>query len=245
MLPLAGKELLLRMYERVAASKTEKEILIATTIDPNDDKVADLCKKNNIKFFRGHPTDLLDRHYKAGKVFNADVIVKIPSDCPLICPDVIDRVLQHYIDNPQFDFVSNLHPATYPDGQDVEVIPINILEIAWREATKNFEREHTTPYIWERPEKFNIGNVEWETGLNFSMSHRLTIDYKEDYEFIKRIYEELYDEKKIFTLSDIMLILENKPELCKINEMHAGVNWYRHHFDELKTITKSNVKNEK
>lgn len=248
LLPLAGKSLLVRMHERVAASKTQKEIVVATTTDEIDNEVVELCKKNNIKYFRGHPEDLLDRHYKAALHYSAGVVVKIPSDCPLICPDVIDRVLKFYIDNEsRFDFVSNLHPATYPDGNDVEIIPMNILETAWKEAKQNYEREHTTPFIWERPDRFRIGNIEWETGLDFSMNHRFTIDYKEDYDFIKAIYDELYDGKKIFTLCDIMKMLERNPELKKINEMYAGVNWYRDHLDELKTVTlrqTSNVRRE-
>ena len=248
LMPLAGKSLLIRMYERVTASKTPKEIVVATTTGETDNEVVKLCEENNIKYFRGHPEDLLDRHYKSALQFGADVVVKIPSDCPLICPDVIDKVLKFYIDNEsKFDFVSNIHPATYPDGNDVEVIPMNILETAWKEAKQNFEREHTTPFIWERPGRFRIGNVEWETGLDFSMSHRFTIDYKEDYDFIKRIYDELYNEKKIFTLCDIMNLLDRKPELKKINEMNAGVNWYRDHLDELKTVSggqTSNVRRE-
>ena len=132
----------------------------------------DVCRENKINFFRGHPLDLLDRHYKAALEYKADVVVKIPSDCPLICPDVIDNVLDYYIENKsKFDFVSNLHPATHPDGNDVEVIPVEILKAAWEEAKQDFEREHTTPFIWDHPERFRIGNVEWETGLDFSKSH--------------------------------------------------------------------------
>lgn len=231
------------MYERIKAIKTESEIVIATTTNKDDDKVESFCKESGINCFRGHPTDLLDRHYKAATEFSADDVVKIPSDCPLICPDVIDRVLNYYLTNSRkFDFVSNLHPATYPDGNDVEVMPAEILETAWKEAKLNFEREHTTPFIWENPERFRIGNVEWETGLDYSMSHRMTIDYKEDYEFIKRIYDELYDESRIFKLCDIMMLLDNKPGLKSINDKYAGVNWYRNHLTELKTVTAENTK---
>lgn len=243
MLPLAGKPMLVRMYERVAASKTPKEIIVATTTDVEDDAVVDLCEANDIKYFRGHPTDLLDRHYKAGLESGADIVVKIPSDCPLICPDVIDNVLNLYLENQgSFDFVSNLHPATHPDGNDVEVIPMKILEQVWKESDRDFEREHTTPYIWERPEKFRIGNLEWETGLDLSMSHRFVLDYEEDYEFIKRIYDELYKNKIDFKLCDIMMLLDRKPELKEINSIRAGINWYRDHFDELKTIRKEQLK---
>lgn len=231
------------MVERIQASKTNKQIVVATTTDKDDDKVEELCVQNSINIFRGHPSDLLDRHYKAGLKFEADAIVKIPSDCPLICPNVIDRVLEFYINNTDmYDFVSNLHPATYPDGNDIEIISMKTLKSAWQEAGKIFEREHTTPFIWERPDRFRIGNIEWETGLDFSMSHRFTIDYKDDYEFIKTIYDELYDEKRTFTLCDIMMLLDKKPEIKKINEMYAGVNWYRNHLDELKTVSFKNTK---
>lgn len=237
-LPLSGKPLLYRIYERICGSASDKQVVIATTTDKADDETAYLCKEYDMNFFRGHPDDLLDRHYKAGIEFDADVVIKTPSDCPLICPDVIDRVINYYKENEnKFDFVSNLHPATYPEGQDVEIMPMEILKQAWNEAEKDFEREHTTPFIWERPERFRIGNVEWETGLDLSMSCRLTIDYPEDYEFIKRVYDELYDEKKMFKLCDIMMLLDKKPEIKKINEMYNGVNWYRNHLSELKTVS--------
>lgn len=243
MLPLAGKPLLIRMYERVAASNYAGKIVVATTGEEKDDPVVELCREHNIEYFRGDTNDLLDRHYKAALEYQPDAVVKIPSDCPLIDPGVIDKVLKYYIDNyDKFDFVSNLHPATYPDGNDVEVMSFNTLKEAWQNASREFEREHTTPYIWENPDKFRIGNVIWETGKNYSMTHRFTVDYKEDYDFIKAVYDELYSESKIFTLGDILELLERKPEIRKINEKYAGVNWYRHHLDELKTITKENTK---
>ena len=242
-LPLAEKPLLFRMHERVAASKLQGTIVIATTTDKSDDKVEELCKEFNLNCFRGHPTDLLDRHYQAAKVFNADAVLKIPSDCPLIDPCVIDKVLKFYLDNSiKFDYVSNLHPATYPDGNDVEIISFEALKNAWVNAKLELEREHTTPYLWENPDKFRIGNVEWETGLDYSMSHRFTIDYKKDYKFIKSVYDELYPVNNIFTLQDILDLLEKKPELKKINEEYCGVNWYRNHLDELKTISSEQTK---
>jgi len=117
------------------------------------------------------------------------------------------------------------------------------LENAWINAKKDFEREHTTPYIWENPDKFRLGNVTWETGLDFSMTHRFTVDYKEDYNFIKRIYDELYENNHRFGLIEILSLLEKKPEIKKINEMFVGVNWYRNHLNELKTITPDQTKN--
>lgn len=243
MLPLLNKPLLVQMMERVFASKVTNNFVVATTNSAEDNKIVELCKTENIKCFRGHPSDLLDRHYKAGLEFNADIIVKIPSDCPLIDYKIIDKVIQYYIKNKyKYDFVSNLHPATYPDGNDVEVIPMKILKTAWQEAKLPLEREHTTPFIWENPQKFRVGNVEWETGLDYSMSHRLTIDYYKDYEFIKCVYDNLYNKNPLFGLNDILKLLDEKPELMEINKKYAGVNWYRNHLNELKTITKEQTK---
>jgi len=244
MMPLAGKPLLLRLHERIAAANYTNTIIIATTEEENDDPIVTLCKDNGIKYYRGNSNDLLDRHYKAALPFNPDAVVKIPSDCPLIDPAIIDKVLKYYIDNEIiFDFVSNLHPASYPDGNDIEIFSASALKDAWLNAKKELEREHTTPYFWENQDKFNVGNVLWDSGNDYSMSHRFTIDYEEDYEFIKRVYEELYSGDKIFSLQDILNLLDEKPEIKKINEKYAGEYWYRNHLDELKTITKKNTRN--
>ena len=128
MMPLAGKPLLLRLYERIAAANFTDTIIIATTEEDDDDPIVSLCKDNGIEYYRGNSTDLLDRHYKAALPFNPDAVVKIPCDCPLIDPHIIDKVLKYYIENKnRFDFVSNLHPASYPDGNDVEIFSASAL----------------------------------------------------------------------------------------------------------------------
>jgi spore coat polysaccharide biosynthesis protein SpsF len=120
-IPLADKPLLLRMIERVNATKTPKIIAVATTEEVADDPVSDLCITEGINIFRGHSTNLLDQHFKASLNYDPEIVVKIPSDCPLIDPDVIDKVLDFFITNmDKYDYVSNLHSATYPDGNDVE-----------------------------------------------------------------------------------------------------------------------------
>ena len=245
LLPLAGKPLLVRMVERVQMAESAGDIIVATTTDAEDDVIAALCKKENFNCFRGHPTDLLDRHYKAALSFDPapDAVVKIPSDCPLIDPSVIDRVIKFFIEKKEdYDYVSNLHPATYPDGNDVEIMHFSVLEKAWEEAQRPLEREHTTPFIWENPDKFRIGNVIWENGKNYSMSHRFTIDYKEDYDFIKAVYDALYEKNKPFGLDDILELLKQQPHIFQINEQYAGVNWYRNHLDELKTVGKDDTR---
>jgi spore coat polysaccharide biosynthesis protein SpsF len=235
--PLVGKPLLARMVERVQAARLAGTIVVATTTEPEDDQIVEICEREGFHCFRGHPTDLLDRHVQAAWQFKADTVVKIPSDVPLIDPAIIDRVLAAYLANPgAYDFVSNLHPPTYPDGNDVEVMSIVAREIAWQQARRDFEREHTTPFFWENPDCFRLHNVTWETGLDYSMTHRWTIDYEEDYHFIKAVYEALYPHNPHFGLAEILALLEQRPDIAAINAAYAGVNWYCHHLAELKTI---------
>ncbi|MEM7799654.1 MAG: glycosyltransferase family protein [Chloroflexota bacterium] len=238
LLPLVGEPLLLRMLERVSAASEVQEVVVATTDDSSDDEIESLCKAWGYPVYRGSSSDLLDRHYRVGERYQADAVVKIPSDCPLIDPNIIDRVYKFFIHQvPQYDYVGNLHPATYPDGNDVELMTMAALGRAWTEAMRPLEREHTTPYIWENPDLFKIGNVTWESGLNYSMSHRWTIDYEADYLFIKTVYEHLFPRNKTFGLVDILTLLANQPDIADINAKYAGVNWYRHHLDELKTVS--------
>ncbi|MBC7936589.1 MAG: glycosyltransferase family protein [Rhizobacter sp.] len=244
LMPLAGKPLFVQQVKRVQAAALCGMVVVATTTDNTDDVIENICIEEGFHCFRGHPTDLLDRHYQAALYYEASVVVKIPSDCPLIDPGIIDQVIGDYIiHQEQYDFVSNLHPATWPDGNDVEIMPIRVLEEAWQNAGKIFEREHTTPYIWERPEKYRIGNTVMPGGKDHSMVHRFTIDYIEDYHFIKAVYDELYATNHLFTCDDIITLLEQRNDIFNINHRFAGINWYRNHFDELKTVTPSQTKN--
>ncbi len=243
MVSLAGKPLLQRMIERVNASILKGTVIVATSTESSDDPIVSFCYKEGIRCFRGSLNDLLERHLHAAEEANAEYVLKIPSDCPLIDVDVINRVVNYFFKNiDRFDYVSNLHPATYPDGNDVEIMTMDVLRKAHKMATKPMEREHTTPWIWENPDINRIGNVIWETGLNYSMSHRWTIDYEEDYLFIKKIYDELYSTEKHFSMYDILSLLERKPEIASINNKYAGVNWYRNHLQELKTVTADQTK---
>ena len=243
LLPILNDYLFIRQYERMRASKFGGTIVVATTTDDADDTIEEICVKRKIDFFRGHPTDLLDRHYQTALAYNADIVLKIPSDCPLIDPAIIDQVVSYFLENEQhLDFASNLHPASFPDGYDVEVMPMHILEKVWQEAAKDFEREHTTPFIWERPDRFRIGNVSMPDKTDLSLIHRWTIDYPEDYTFIQKVYEALYHQNKYFGMNDILNLLQQQPAIFNINHHLAGVNWYRHHLDQLTTVGASQTK---
>ena len=243
MLPIMGESLLFRMVERLKMIRHSAQLVIATSGEAEDDVIETESIKMDVPCFRGSLNNLLDRHYHAARLFDADHVVKIPSDCPLIDPNIIDDVLGYYLACPgKYDYVSNLHPATFPDGNDVEIMTIACLEKTWQEAKRPLELEHTTPYIWENPERFGIGNLLWATGNDLSMSHRFTIDYEADYQFIKQVFEELYPLNPCFSCADILNLLAEKPWIYNINAQYSGVNWYRNHLDELTTISPEQTK---
>lgn len=239
LLPVAGAPLLERMLERVSAASEPDELCVATTTSPEDEPIRELCRRVGVRVEHGHPTDLLDRHYSAALATSADAVVKIPSDCPLIDPAVIDHVIGRFRSSaPDYDFVTNLNPPSWPDGNDVEVLPWGVLEVAWREARRPFEREHTTPFVWDQPQRFRLLNVTSPLGQDLSKSHRFTIDHPEDYAFISRVYDELWTrERPIFTLADILELLRAEPNIMQLNARWAGQSWHAAHLAELRTLS--------
>jgi spore coat polysaccharide biosynthesis protein SpsF len=243
MMPILGESLLYRMMERLQMIKHPAQFVVAIPDEERGGAIEQECGRMGIPCFCGDRDNVLDRHYQLANAFNAGIILKIPSDCPLIDPRIIDQVLDFFFEHEgEYDYVSNLHPATFPDGNDVEIMTMACIEKTWKEATRKLELEHTTPYIWENPEKFRIGNVVWNTGKDYSMSHRFTIDYAADYQFIKTVFEELYPKKPDFSCEDILDLLEKRPDIYQINAEYSGVNWYRNHLGELKTISAGQTK---
>ncbi len=226
LLPLSGVPVLLQMVRRVRLAKHAALCAVLTTTRQDDDSIVALCESEGIPCFRGHPTDCLDRHYEAAKAFGADLIVKIPSDCPLIDPKVIDLVIGTFLANPgKWDYLSNLHPPTHPDGNDVEVMTVEALGAAWRESRDLVEREHTTPFLWRNPKRFRIGNVVWDRGIDLSSTYRLTLDYPEDLDLIRRVHAHL-SPLRAFGVDEIVEFLASHPEVSRLNERRAGEFWY-------------------
>jgi spore coat polysaccharide biosynthesis protein SpsF len=226
-----------RMLRRLAAAKLPDAIVVATTTDPADDAVAQASTEAGFEAFRGHPTDLLDRHHAVAKRFGADLVVKIPSDCPLVDPVVVDRVIgEHHARAGSVDFTSNLHPESYPDGNDVEVMTFEALETAWREAKRPYEREHTTAFLWDQPDRFRLHNVVWETGRDASRSHRVVVDYLEDYALVRAVHDALHREGgPPFSVGEIVAFLDARPEVRAINASRRGASWYKQHAKEFRT----------
>ncbi|MBN3926044.1 glycosyltransferase family protein [Nostoc sp. NMS4] len=210
-----NKPLLEYQIERLKRVKLADEIVISTTINSTDLPIIELCDRLSIPYFRGSEEDVLARYYQAAKEHHADVVVRVTSDCPLIDPQVIDRVIQFYLDNQsQYDYVSNCLEKTYPRGMDTEVFSFLALDQAFVEATAQPEREHVTPFIYIQPERYRLAEVVYSENQS---SHRWTVDTADDFELIKRIIEGLYPQNQKFTLEDCLDLLKRYPDWLLIN----------------------------
>lgn len=214
LLDLSGEPMLTRVVHRVQRARWVDEVMIATTTHPADEAIARLCAAHGWPCARGSQEDVLDRYYQAAVASQADVVVRITSDCPLIEPTVIDRVVKEILAHPsEIDYASNVQPPrTFPRGLDVEAMRFEALARAWREDTNMAWREHVTPYIYRHPERFRILNIVNPVELSYL---RWTVDTPEDYELVRRVYA--YFDDDAFSWRDVLSLLEQHPDWLKIN----------------------------
>lgn len=214
--PILGKPVLQLLIERLARARTIDEIVVATTTSPGDDAIEALARHMNVGCFRGSEEDVLDRVLKAARAVRAETIVEITGDCPLVDPDVVDRVAGVYL-AAKCDYASNTLRRTFPRGFDTQVFATRILEEVSRLTRDLVDREHVSLYIYEHPERFALRNVESEFGSKYS-DVRLALDTPEDLALITRIFEALYPRNPAFTMHDVLGLLDRQPELLEINQ---------------------------
>lgn len=226
---IAGRPMLTHVVRRAQRAKKINLVTVATSYDQSDDVLAELCTKEGIPCFRGNLDDVLDRYYQAARFFDADVVVRLTADCPLLDPAVIDKVVTTFF-NGNFDFVSNARECTYPDGLDTSVFRRTVLEQAWKEAKLKSEREHVTAYIIKNPQIFRLGSVCHTEDLS---SMRWTVDEKNDLEFVRAVFRSIG--KLDFGLSDVLHVLKKQPEMQTINTGIIRNEGY------IKSLKKDNV----
>ncbi|TAH59052.1 MAG: acylneuraminate cytidylyltransferase, partial [Gottschalkiaceae bacterium] len=190
MMKIAKKTVLDHVVTRVRQSQLIDEIIIATTIEQEDDIIVEEARKIGVKTYRGSEEDVLSRYYYAAKENDADTIIRITSDCPLIDPKITDEIIKFYKKH-EYEIVANassdLSKRTFPRGLDVEIFSFSQLEIAFMKAYEKYQREHVTPYIYEKAKKIYF----YKNDVDYS-KYRWTLDTEEDFELICRIYDELY-----------------------------------------------------
>ncbi|MCG7851109.1 MAG: glycosyltransferase family protein [Methanosarcinaceae archaeon] len=213
---ICGHPMLYWVVSRAGEAKRIDDLVVATTSDDSDDPIAAWCKENNINCFRGDAFDVLDRYYQAAKKWQADVIVRLTADCPLIDPELIDMVIEAFFEH-KVDFAANRLPPpykrTYPIGLDIEVTSFAALEKAWKMAKLPFEREHVMPYLYSVEDRFNIHILNAAENQG---SRRWTVDTPEDLEFIRTLFSKK-NCKIYFSWKEVLHFLDENPDLERIN----------------------------
>jgi spore coat polysaccharide biosynthesis protein SpsF len=209
---IGGETMLARVVLRTRKAHALRETIVATTKAKKDDAIVDECRRFNCTVYRGEEHDVLDRYYQTALAYRVDTIVRITSDCPLIDPSIIDRVIAAFLsENP--DYASNVVERTYPMGLDVEVMTMHALTKAWLEADKPYERTHVTPYIYQNPSLFRLLHVR---GTADYSHYRWTVDTPEDLVLVRKIYERFGNSNSI-SWKEVVRLLESVPELAEIN----------------------------
>jgi len=231
LMPILGKPMLAQQIARLSTIKTPHKLIVATSDQQGDDAIENLCQQLKVSCFRGSLNDVLKRYVQAAQGYihaynksnlknisnisnKVKTIVRLTGDCPLIDSEIIDKVINVYLST-KVDYCSNCAPATLPDGLDVEVFSFTALEQANKLARKPSEREHVTPFIRNNPALFSTANYNHHPDLSH---YRWTVDEAVDFKFVTKVYQALFDKNPYFNLNDIVNLMQQQPELIKINQ---------------------------
>ncbi len=209
---IGGRTMLARVLERVGRAHLVDGLVVATTTGPEDEAILQECHRLRIPVHRGSAEDVLDRYHDAARVFDADPVVRITSDCPLLDPGVLDETVALFRrESP--DYASNVTARSYPQGLDVEVIRRSALEAAWHAATKPYERVHVTPFIYRHQDRFRIATLRADADYS---GYRWTVDTADDLAFVRAVYARLGGDGP-FGWRAVLDLLAREPQLLEIN----------------------------
>ena len=215
-LPALGKPMLQLMIERVRRSAYVQEVVIALPVGITNDPIVDVATQLGVPYYRGSEDNVLGRVLGAARSCQADIIVQLTGDCPVVDPALIDECVTKYLEG-QWDYVANELVRTYPIGFDVAVFATRLLALTVDEPDlTDADREHVTTYIVDRPNRYRQFNVEAPRDLN-RPELQVTLDTPEDYQVIKQIFEILTPQKPHFAAEDIIRLLLERPEVADIN----------------------------
>ena len=234
--PILGKPMLWHIVRRVRAVPSIDEVVVAVPEGPVDEVLREFCAANDIASVSGSELDVLDRFYHAAQVYGADPVLRITADCPLVDPELVEKLIELYRSG-SYDYAAvaagahapSLEGERFADGLDAECFSFASLEQAWKEAQDPRDREHVTRFIWRQKGRFRY------TKLLADRKYpplRLTVDYPQDFVVASRIYEKLFCEGSIFHLADVVDLLAREPEITKPNEDLIEGQHYRAVLEE-------------
>lgn len=214
LMEIRDKPVLQHIIERLRNSKMLDDIVVATTVNQTDDAIVALCKAIGCSYFRGSEEDVLLRVLDAAKSVEADIIVEITGDCPVIDWNHVDYLIEQYLMN-DYDYVSNVIKRTFPRGFDTQVFSVKTLDKVNTLTNNPVDHEHVSCYIYQHPNIFKLWNWDAPKELNHP-EYEITLDTKEDFILIKNIYDLLYPSDKQFTSYDVVQLLNQRPDFLEI-----------------------------
>jgi spore coat polysaccharide biosynthesis protein SpsF len=213
---ISGRPMLSYQMERLKRVALCQRVVVATTTQNNDDAIVAFCDSEGVECIRGSEEDVLSRYSKAARRYDASTIVRLTADCPLIDPELVDQAIRTFFETQGTDYLSNMMEPTWPYGMAVEVMTAKSLFEADGEATDKSEREHVTPFIYWRPSRYRLFSLQMAPSLSH---HRWTVDTPEDFELVSRILGSLYARKPMFTMKDVLALLEENTDWHLINSL--------------------------
>ena len=220
MLDLVGKPVIWHIYHRLKKCRNLDDVVISTGEYEKNSQICEFAKKNQIKFFVGSEKDLISRLYNTAKTFHADAIVRITSDCPLVDPEIVDKLVKEFKKKDfQYDIITNCATHTFPHGLDVEIYSFKIIEKMFKQIDDVELREWFPIFVQKNPADFKILEIKNESDLSY---YRWTLDYPEDYDLLKNIFEKLYDDENIFLMNNVLELFKNNPKLINMNSKYTS-----------------------
>jgi len=216
LLDLNGKPLLWHVVQRIQQSKNIDHIVLAIPDSPSNDELESFVATMGWAYFRGSENDVLSRYYHAAIQYNADIIVRITSDCPLVDPIIIDDTINRHFLN-RNDYTAVGIEGGFPRGLDVEVVNFESLEFAYNNTVNSQEREHVTLFIYQNPKLFKTHFIEAIGSLK-RPEIRLTVDTEEDFILIKHIFSALNNDSDLFSTQDVLAFIDGNSHLQSINQ---------------------------
>jgi spore coat polysaccharide biosynthesis protein SpsF len=234
--PIMGKPMLWHIVHRVRAVPSIDEAVVAIPDGSADEELRKFCAANDVASFSGSEFDVLDRFYHAAQLHQADPVLRITADCPLVDPELVEKLIGKYRSG-RYDYAavsagadaSRVEGRCFPDGMDAECFNFASLERAWKEAQDPRDREHVTRFIWRQKGLFRCTKLMADKDYP---RLRLTVDYPQDLVVASQIYEKLFHEGNIFHLSDVVALLHREPEIIKPNEHLVEGHHYRTVLEE-------------
>ena len=213
---LGDRTVLGHVISRCQAVTAVTEVVVATSDSDKDDVIYEEAINNGVICIRGSEEDVLSRYYEAATVVEADHIIRVTSDCPLLDPGIVESLISYYFDG-GFDY-ARVGLDCFPRGLDAEIFSYEHLECSHKQAVSEFEREHVTQFILKRPDQFRIGIFRNNNSNDQSDAlYRLTVDTIEDWTLVSAIYQELYD-GQIFCWERVRKFLRENPSLAELNK---------------------------